>query len=434
MSGRTYHDPLHGAIQLDRNDPAEAMVIDLIDTAPFQRLRRIRQLGPAFLTFHGAESSRFTHSLGVLQLARLSLHHLERLDPGLGEHRGVLYAAALLHDLGHAPLSHAGEEMFGLRHETWSGRLVRDHPELRNRLEADGTGRADAVADLLEHGRHPLRAIASLVSSQLDCDRLDYLLRDSYSTGTSFGRLDLERIIAALTLAPDGRLAIHPKGLMAVEHYLVARQLMYRAVYNHRLNVVGNWLLKRVVAIARRLGPKQVWADATMARWIWEPESLDMASYLANDDLRTGYHLIRWHEEGPTELADPCGRLLERRLLKAIDVSELGNTERLELLAEARRMARGHGLEGESCCGLRQRQSRGYDPYKGGLRLWNGQRLQALEDRSELVRSLAQPREVAWLIHPGEISEDLGLLVVARIRPGAKQASMAFSGEDIAVP
>jgi HD superfamily phosphohydrolase len=81
MKPRTYHDPLHGAITLDRADPAEAMVVDLIDSAPFQRLRRIRQLGPAFLTFHGAESSRFTHSLGVLHLARLALRHLERLEP-----------------------------------------------------------------------------------------------------------------------------------------------------------------------------------------------------------------------------------------------------------------------------------------------------------------------------------------------------------------
>ena len=425
MSGRTYHDPLHGAIRLERRDPAEAMVMDLIDTAPFQRLRRIRQLGPAFLTFHGAESSRFTHSLGVLHLARLALQHLERLDPLLAEHRGVLYAAALLHDVGHGPLSHSGEEMFGIHHETWSGRLAREHPALRERLEAAGKGWADAVAELLEHGRHPRRAIAALVSSQLDCDRLDYLLRDSYSTGASFGELDHERILTALTLAPDGRLAIHPKGLMAVEHYLVARQLMYRAVYNHRLNVVGNWLLQRVVTIARRLGPQRMWADPTMARWLWEPEGLDLACYLANDDVRTGYHLIRWREEGPAELAGPCGRLLDRRLLKAVDVSELACTERLELLAEARRLARGQGLDGESCCGLRQRQSRGYDPYKGGLRLWNGERLQALEDRSELVRCLAQPREMAWLIHPREVSQKLAVLVAERIRFGAAPESGA---------
>ena len=124
MSQRTYHDPLHGGIQLNRNQPAEAMVMDLVDSAPFQRLRRVRQLGPAFLTFHGAESSRFTHSLGVFHLARQAFSRLVIQDPGLEPHRGLVYAAALLHDLGHGPLSHTGEEMFGMRHEDWSARVL----------------------------------------------------------------------------------------------------------------------------------------------------------------------------------------------------------------------------------------------------------------------------------------------------------------------
>ena len=301
MSQRTYHDPLHGAIRLERSDPAEALAIDLIDSAPFQRLRRIRQLGTAFLTFHGAESSRFTHSIGVLHVARLALNNLVRLHPELEIHRGVLLAAALLHDVGHGPLSHSGEEMYGLQHESWSGRLIREHPALRDRLEAFQSGSSEAVADLLEHGRYSCSAIKALVSSQMDCDRLDYLLRDSHSTGTSYGQLDLERILAAFTLAPDGALALHPKGLMAVEHYLVVRNLMYRSVYNHRLNVVCNWLLNQAIATARRLGPSQVWADPVMARWLWEPGDLDLASFLANDDIRTGYHLTRWMEEAPAQ-------------------------------------------------------------------------------------------------------------------------------------
>ncbi|MEY3750094.1 MAG: hypothetical protein RLZZ186_513, partial [Cyanobacteriota bacterium] len=266
MSSRTYHDPLHGAIRLDRDHPAEALAIELIDTAPFQRLRRIRQLGPAYLTFHGAESSRFTHSLGVLDLARRALRELSRFQPELEHHAGLLYAAALLHDVGHGPLSHSGEEMYGLHHEAWSARLIREHPSLQEPLERFAPGTALAVADLLEHGRSPHAAIKALVSSQLDCDRLDYLLRDSYSTGTRYGQLDLERILSSLTLAPDGSLALHPKGLMSVEHYLVVRNLMYRSVYNHRLNVVCNWLLSRCIAVARQLGPMSVWADAVMQR------------------------------------------------------------------------------------------------------------------------------------------------------------------------
>ena len=411
MGERTYHDPLHGAIRLDRSDPAEALAIDLIDSAPFQRLRRVRQLGPAFLTFHGAESSRFTHSLGVLHLARLALQQLERHHLELAEHRAVLYAAALLHDVGHAPLSHSGEEMYGLHHEAWSGRLIREHPALRDRLEAHAPGTASVVADLLEHGRHPCQAIKALVSSQLDCDRLDYLVRDSYSTGTTYGRLDLERILAAFTLAPDGQLAITPKGLMAVEHYLVVRNLMYRSVYNHRLNVVCNWLLNQAIATARRLGPKRVWADQVMGRWLWHCDALDLDSFLANDDIRTGYHLMRWMEEGPAELQDPCGRLLERRLLKATDVSHCSPAERLELLAAARQLSEAEGLSAETSCGLQQRQSRGYHPYKGGLRLWDGERLQALEQRSSLVQSLTIAVELAWLIHPGEVAPKLRQLL-----------------------
>jgi len=415
MGPRTYHDPLHGAIRLDRAEPAEALVIDLIDSAPFQRLRRIRQLGPAFLTFHGAESSRFTHSLGVLQVARLALQQLEPHHPALAQHRAALYAAALLHDVGHAPLSHTGEEMYGLRHESWSGRLVREHPEIRDRLEAQGAGLAREVADLLEHSRHPSAAIAALVSSQLDCDRLDYLLRDSYSTGTRYGQLDLERILAGLTLAPDGSLALHPKGLLAVEHYLVVRHLMYCTVYNHRLNVVCNWLLQRAIGMARSLGPARVWADPTMARWLWQPESLDLGCFLANDDLRTGYHLLRWSEEAEEELAEPCRRLLERRLLRAVEVGELHSTARLELLAQARTLSERAGLTAEGCCALVQRQSHGYTAYKGGLRLWDGERLQALEQRSALVRGLSERVEMAWLIHPPEVSTALRQLLGERL-------------------
>ena len=417
MSARTYHDPLHGAIRLSRQEPAEALAIDLVDTPVFQRLRRIRQLGPAYLTFHGAESSRFTHSLGVLHLARQALGNLGRSHAELNEHRGVLYAAALLHDVGHGPLSHTGEEMYGLHHESWSSRLIREHPALRDLLEAFAPGTADHVADLLEHGRYRNPAIKALVSSQLDCDRLDYLLRDSYNTGASYGVLDLERILASLTLAPDGQLALQPKGLMAVEHYLVVRNLMYRSVYNHRLNVVCNWLLNRTIALARELGPAQVWADAVMERWLWDPKHLDLDAFLGNDDVRTGYHLQRWLEEGPAPLQQLCSRVINRELLRASDLSQLPQESRLSLLAKAQTLSEAAGLRPDLCCGLHQQSNHGYHPYKGGLRLWDGHQLGAIEQRSALIRSLIQPTQTAWLIHPPEITpairEALALEVAA---------------------
>jgi HD superfamily phosphohydrolase len=196
-----------------------------------------------------------------------------------------------------------------------------------------------------------------------------------------------------------------------VEHYLVVRKLMYGSVYNHRLNVVCNWLLCQAIAMARRLGPERVWSDAVMAEWLWNGDQLRLETYLANDDIRTAYHLERWMESGPPELAEPCRRLLERRLLKASAVSHLEPARRLELLAEARQLAEAAGFCADVTCGLQQRQSRGYHAYKGGLRLWDGERLEALEQRSALVRSLAEPVELAWLIHPAEVAPKLRQLI-----------------------
>jgi HD superfamily phosphohydrolase len=194
---------------------------------------------------------------------------------------------------------------------------------------------------------------------------------------------------------------------MAVEHYLVVRNLMYRSVYNHRLNVVCNWLLSQTIAVARRLGPEQVWADTVLARWLWQPEQLDIDTFLANDDIRTGYHLQRWREEGPAPLQELCQRLLERQLLKATDVSALEPQQRLSLLARARHLSEAAGFVADLCCGLHQQQNRGYHPYRGGLRLWDGRQLAGLEQRSALVRSLIEPTEIAWLIHPAEVSREL---------------------------
>ena len=115
MSTITYYDPLHQSITLNSLIPEEKMVMELIDSSPFQRLRRIKQLGPAYLTFHGAESSRFTHSLGVFHLARRAINHLSTFDSELNEHKFILYGAALLHDLGHGPLSHTSEDIFKIK-------------------------------------------------------------------------------------------------------------------------------------------------------------------------------------------------------------------------------------------------------------------------------------------------------------------------------
>ncbi len=400
---RTYHDPLHYGISLNSDQPEEAMVLKLIDSEPFQRLRRIRQLGPAFLTFHGAESSRFTHSLGVFHIARRSLNRLQKSAPELNKFRGLLYGSALLHDLGHGPLSHTSEDMFGINHEKWTARLIREHKVINEILEGFEGNMSEQIADLIENNKSPHKVVKALVSSQLDCDRLDYLLRDSYSTGTRYGQLDLERIISALTLAPDGDLAIHPKGLMAVEHYLVVRHLMYKGVYNHRLNVVCNWLLEQIIRNARTLGPGKVWADKCISQWLWHPKNIDLDTFIGNDDIRVGYHFLRWQEEAPKPLSELCSKFLNRRLLKAIDVEHLNKVDQLEALAIARKLSERNGKDPDLSCGLKHQKLHGYHPYKGGLRLWDGMNLKALEQVSTLVKMLINPTVASWLIYPKEI-------------------------------
>ncbi len=236
MPTRTYYDPLHTSISLNSSIPEERMVMELIDSSAFQRLRRIKQLGPAYLTFHGAESSRFTHSLGVFHLARRAINHLCLFDSQLKDHKFILYGAALLHDLGHGPLSHTSEEIFKIKHEDWTAKLINSDQEITSILNKYGKNNSQLISDIIKSRKSSNKIIISLISSQIDCDRLDYLMRDSYTTGTRYGHLDIERIISSMTIAPDGDIAIHPKGLMAVEHYLVIRNLMYRSVYNHRLN------------------------------------------------------------------------------------------------------------------------------------------------------------------------------------------------------
>ena len=407
MTTRTYYDPLHQSITLKSSIPEEKMVMELIDSSPFQRLRRIKQLGPAYLTFHGAESSRFTHSLGVFHLARRAINHLSEFEPRLKKYKFILYGAALLHDLGHGPLSHTSEEIFKINHETWTAKLINSNQEITNIINRYGNGIAKAIADLIKSRHAPEKSIISLISSQLDCDRLDYLMRDTYTTGAKYGQLDIDRIISAMIIAPDGDLAIHPKGLMAVEHYLVIRNLMYRSVYNHRLNEVSNWLLEQIIKTARKTDPKKIWADQNMSEWLWNHEDMSIENFLSNDDIVTGYHIYQWQNSFSNNLSSLCKRFINRNLLKALNISFFSLETRLEALAKARKLSEKYCIEPDISCGLREQTVKSYHPYKNGLRLWDGDKLQALEKVSPLVERLIEPNQSSWLIYPKEIENEL---------------------------
>ncbi len=408
-SMRTYHDPLHGAITLDGEDEVEALLKALIDTPEFQRLRRIRQLGPASLTFHGAEMSRFTHSLGVMAVARRAFDRLAALHEELRAHRAAVLCAALLHDIGHGPFSHTAEEVFGSHHEQWTMAIVEHSSAIRQRLDAFHPQLWQAITQVYTH-THPIPCVWQLVSSQLDCDRIDYLMRDSYFTGAAYGQLDLDRIVLALNYDPASQqLIVEKKGLAAIEHYLVVRSFMYAQIYNHSKNLSATWILEQAFDRARELLVKgELIADEIVTAWLIGPaDRLSLDSYLAGDDVVFTYHLQRWQQHSDPALSDLCQRFLNRRLLKVLEVTYATLAERDSLLESVQQQLLSEGVEAHRYSGLRHTWSKGYSVYQRGIKIQTPRGLKDIKQLSALVQTLSEPAQRTWLIYPREVQVDV---------------------------
>ncbi len=245
-------DPLWNNIRLD----SEALAV--VDTPAVQRLRYIRQLGHAFLVYPGATHTRFEHALGAYHLARRVLSQLEEsggrpLDPAVARR---LKLAALLHDIGHYPFSHALEEAGLPHHEILAERHLAAG-ELADRLARLGTPASELLPLIRGGGRSPA-PLAGLVAGSLDVDKLDYLSRDAWMCGVPYGVIDVDRLLASMTLArdPDGRavLALYEKGLSALESLLFAKYQMYRNVYWHHTVRSATSMFKRLVRTAIAAG------------------------------------------------------------------------------------------------------------------------------------------------------------------------------------
>jgi uncharacterized protein len=366
-------------------------------------LRRIRQLGPASLTFHGAEASRFTHSIGVMAVARRAFDRLAGRYPQLQPYRATVLCAALLHDIGHGPFSHTCEEIFGHHHEAWTERILRESLPIRTRLDAFDSDLLPQIEQVY-HKCHPVACVWQLVSSQLDCDRLDYLMRDSYFTGTSYGKLDLDRIILALGFDPvTQQLTVARKGMTSVEHYLMVRYFMYAQVYNHHKNIAATWILEHAFQRAQELLYKNdLWADETVTAWLQQDCDVSLQQYLDADDGVFMYHLQRWQYHTDPVLSDLCRRFVDRDLIKATDVSTQTPEGQQILLQRVQKQLAERGLEYRYYTGLRTTQSSGYTLYQQGIKLQTEEGLQEISDLSPIIRTLTQGWQRSWLIHPRE--------------------------------
>ncbi len=403
---RIFHDPIHKEIVFDSKKPEELMILELIDSIAFQRLRRIKQLGAASLLFHGAESSRFTHSIGVFCIAKKIYNKLLENKSSFCENKFVLYGAALLHDLGHGPLSHTSEAIFAHNHEEWSKNLVENYYPINSILKKYDNSLPRKIAELFESKQIFSKPLKTLISSEIDCDRLDYLLRDSYNTGTNYGLVDLERIISALTFSPDGNIAIKPKGVIAIEHFLVLRNLMYRTIYNHRINEISTWILEKIIYTIKQNFQKKIWIDKSLYKWIFSYEKVDFDDFIRNDDITFYYHLIRWKDESFEPLSTLCKMFIDRDLLNASDISFLNNIERLKILAFARKLCEKNNYDSEIFCGIKERSFKGFES-NNALKIWDGTHQNLLENSSALIKTLMKPEESAFIIYPGLIKNEI---------------------------
>jgi uncharacterized protein len=267
-------DPVHRFIELD---DGEARLLDL---PQLQRLRRLRQLGLAYLAFPSAEHSRFTHALGALAMGTRAFDEIARHGDGffsdaanVAYQRRLVRTALLLHDIGHGPFSHACEAALGVRHEDRTTQLLA-MPDMRVAIEALDVDPDDVLALILGDPKTKFPALRELVSGpNLDADRMDYLQRDAYFTGVVSGRFDVEQLLSSLRVFErEGKLVlgIDSRGVVALESFVTARYMMFASVYFHHTTRLFEHILHEVL--------QELWPN---------PRALDdINEFLRWDDFR----------------------------------------------------------------------------------------------------------------------------------------------------
>ena len=327
MSEKIIRDPVHDCIAFRLERSVDALLFRLINTIEVQRLRRIRQLGMASLAYPGADHSRYSHSLGVMETARKIIDQLRRSFYISEEQETICLAAALLHDLGHGPFSHVFERVTGIHHEDLTHRVIIDEASEVNRVLAEHDSTLPRkIVDFLNC--NPRRTfVCDILSSQLDADRLDYLLRDNLMTGSRYGGYDLRWLLVSMTIDSNSdRLAVTWKGVSAVEAYLAARYHMYRNVYFHKVVRAGEGMLKLALQRAKRL--------AAQDRLDWPRrednfhkallgQKLTIDEFVQLDDISVMHCFKIWTEASDPTLAALCKGILYRRVFKTIDLSRI---------------------------------------------------------------------------------------------------------------
>jgi len=428
---RTFLDPIHGPIKLNLSDPVDCLLAKIIDTKEFQRLRRIRQMGLGWFTFHGAEHTRFGHSIGAMFIAKKMIAHLSNSFEEINKYRARILVSALIHDIGHGPFSHTSEKLLNFNHEQWTMKIIQDDSEIHKLLEGFDKNFLNDVLEIMNgkvEAGLPRLYLSQIISSYVDCDRLDYLHRDSYYVGVPYGLTGSERIIASLEVDKVSRgevtsplLVINENvGLDAVIHYLHARYSMYQQVYQHKKNLACDFLLRKVIERLREIKPKSV--PGILFDWLStydKPiEKINLNSYLRVDDFYLMSAIQTLSEDSTVEkiLKDLANRFTTRNLFKSLEFRhEVSDQKISEVLEKLTSIARNKGFEANFYLGIEQSASKPYEPYQitstTGKAIFIKQKNDVVKELSEvsgLVKALSQENIVkTCLVYAPELEDEI---------------------------
>lgn len=308
---KVFKDPIHRYIHV-----RDQVIWDLIKTKEFQRLRRIKQLGTLYLSFHTAEHSRFGHSLGVYEIVRRLIDDsFNGREAWNNEDRPLALCAALLHDLGHGPFSHSFEKIFNTDHEAFTQAIITGPTEVNEVLSRVSDDFPQQVADVINK-THDNKLVISMISSQIDADRMDYLQRDAYFTGVSYGEFDMERILRLMRPSKD-EVLIKESGMHAVENFIMSRYQMYWQIYFHPVSRGGEVLLNNCLKRAKYLYNEGYTFKMYPTDFVpFFEESMTIEQYVDLDEAVVLYYLKAWVKEEDPILSDLSRRFINRDLLK----------------------------------------------------------------------------------------------------------------------
>jgi HD superfamily phosphohydrolase len=327
MAEITFADVVHQSISFSPEDPAEKLVLDLLDTAWFQRLRDISQTANTRLVYMFSEHSRFGHCVGVAYLAKIVLNKLSiNHSQEVSQFRPAILASALLHDIGHlAPGSHTAFKTWFPgqpdSHEALAELVIGNDPEISSICDAFAPNLRSQVIAILSESEHVPAWTWQLISGGgWNVDRGNWSAVDSILAGVSYGRYNIPALADSIVITADRQLALMENRLDAMMHFAVSRHAMYRQVYQHRVLLAADTLNRAVVERARDLGDALVFKDETMqvALTARSVADLTLDAIFAMRESWWRYHLSRWAQSDDEVLRDLSQRILNRKLFKTI--------------------------------------------------------------------------------------------------------------------